>query len=280
MDPTELLLRRRSTAAGTPPCLVPLAITRSDPFMDFAEFERRAHQMFDEIPPEYRGGVEYVQVSEEAVPHPELPEVYTLGECATGELDLGYEVPDAVRSGVHLYYGSFRAISEQDPDFDWEGELYETLTHEIRHHRESTAGEDALEDFDYAADENFKRRDGQPHDPLFYRSGEPLDEGGWEVDGDVFVELSVDAGEFARMEEVHATVGGRRVSLPRPERLGDVCFMYLEGFGEGRGETAVVLVRRRGAMESLRGLFSRDEPEVLEWSVEPEDWLILDETDA
>jgi hypothetical protein len=243
--------------------------------MDFAEFEARAHEIFDEIPPAYRGGVEYVDVSEEALPHPELPEVYTLGECATGELDLGMEGPDEVRSGVHLYFGSFRALAEQDPDFDWEGELYETITHEIRHHRESTAGEDALEDFDYAADENFKRREGVPHDPLFYRSGEPLDGGGWEVDGDVFAEVLLDARQFQRLEELQAEVDGRRVSLPRPERLGDVCFMYLEGFREGPGETAVVLVRRRGAMESLRGLFHRDEPEVLEWSVEPGDWTVI-----
>jgi Zincin-like metallopeptidase len=211
------------------------------------------------------------------VPHPELPEVYTLGECATGELDLGVEGPDEVRSGVHLYYGSFRALAQQDPDFDWEGELWETLTHEIRHHRESTAGEDALEDFDYAADENFKRREGLPFDPLFYRSGEPLDEGGWEVDGDRFVELTLDGAEFDRLTEIAAELGGVRVLLPRPERPGDVSFMYLEGFGDGPGETAVVLVRRRGAWESLRGLFRRDEPEVLEWSVEPEDWLVADE---
>jgi hypothetical protein len=241
--------------------------------MNYADFERRAQEIFDEIPPEYRGGVEYVMVSEEAVPHPELPEVYTLGECATGELDLGFDVPDHVRSGVHLYHGSFRALSEQDPDFDWEAELYETITHEIRHHRESTAGEDALEDFDYAADENFKRREGVAYDPLFYRSGEPLDDGGWEVDGDVFVEITLSAAEFERMEEIQADVAGRAVSLPRPERMGDVCFMYLEEFRPGPGETAVVLVRRRGTMESLRGLFHRDEPEVLEWSVEPGDWL-------
>ncbi|HYR08857.1 MAG TPA: hypothetical protein VEQ60_13835 [Longimicrobium sp.] len=244
--------------------------------MTLDEFERRAHEIFDSIPPELRGGVEYVAVSEEAVPHPELPEVYTLGECATGELDLGMDTPETLRSGVHLYYGSFAALAELDPEFDWEGELHETVVHEVRHHRESTAGEDALEDFDYAADENFKRREGIAFDPLFYRSGEPLDEGGWEVDGDVFVEVELTADEFAHLEEVVAEVGGRRVSLPRPEALGDVAFMYLEGFGAGPGETAVVLVRRRGFRESLRGLFTRDEPDVGEWTVEPEDWFLVE----
>lgn len=245
--------------------------------MTLAEFEARAHEIFDEIPPELRGGVEYVVVSDEAVPHPDLPEVYTLGECATGELDLGHEMPESVRSGVHLYYGSFQALAELDPEFDWEGELHETIIHEVRHHRESTAGEDALEDFDYAADENFKRREGRPFDPLFYRAGEPLDEGGWEVDGDVFVELILNAAEFGRMEEVEARVGGRRVSLPRPERLGDAAFMYLEGFRDAPGDTAVVLVRRRGVFEGIRDLFQREDPDVGEWTVEPEDWWIAEE---
>jgi hypothetical protein len=98
---------------------------------------------------------------------------------------------------VHLYHGSFRALARLDPDFDWEGELWETLTHEIRHHRESTAGEDDLEDFDYAADENFKRREGERFDPFFYRSGEPLEGRSWEVDGDLFVEKPLTAERFA-----------------------------------------------------------------------------------
>ena len=62
---------------------------------------------------------------------------------------------------MHLYYGSFRELARLDEDFDWEAELWETLTHEVRHHRESTAGEDALEDLDWAEDENFRRRAGK-----------------------------------------------------------------------------------------------------------------------
>lgn len=245
--------------------------------MTYAEFEQRAHEIFDQVPAELRWGVDYVVVSEEAVPHPEIPEVYTLGECATGELDLGHESPDGLRSGVHLYHGSFAKLAELDPEFDWDAELYETIVHEIRHHRESTAGEDALEDFDYAADENFKRRDGQPFDPLFYRAGEPMEEGGWEVDGDVFVERVVTDEEFMRMEEVEVDLLGRRVSLPRPERLGDVSFMYLEGFRDAPGDTAVVLVRRRGVFEGIRDLFNREAPDVGEWTVDPEDWWIAEE---
>lgn len=244
--------------------------------MDIDAFARRAHEIFDAIPPEYRGGVEYVEVSPDAVPHPELPEVFTLGECATGELDLGMEGPEGMRSGIHLYHGSFARLAALDPEFDWEGELEETIVHELRHHRESAAGEDALEDFDYAADENFKRREGLPFDPLFYRSGEPEGEGAWEVDGDLFVERVVDAAEWESLEEVTAEVAGRAVSAPRPEALGDVSFLYLEGAEGPRGETALVLVRRRGAWESFRSLFRSDAPQVLEWTVDAADWWYAD----
>ncbi len=240
--------------------------------MDFDRFEHRAHEIFDAIPPEFRGGIEYVQVSPDAVSHPELPDVYTMGECSTGELDLGMEGPEGFRSGIHLYHGSFARLAELDEAFDWEGELHETIVHELRHHRESAAGEDALEDFDFAADENFKRREGLVFDPLFYRSGEPVGEGAWEVDGDLFVERVVDADEFASMEEVRVEVDGRRVSAPRPEALGDVSFLYLEEAGEGPGEVAVVLVRRRGAWESFRSLFRSAAADVLEWTVEAGDW--------
>jgi predicted Zn-dependent protease with MMP-like domain len=238
--------------------------------MNLERFERRAREVFDAIPPEFRGGVEYVVVHPDALPHPDLPEVYTLGECSTGELDLGMDLPNALRSGIHLYHGSFRRVAALDPDFDWEAELEETVVHEIRHHRESAAGEDALEEFDYAADENFKRREGLPFDPLFYRAGEPAGQATWEVDGDLFMEIVLARGG-PRPEEIEVEVSGRRVSVPVPDEVGDVAFLYLEGF-DRRGETAVVLVRRRGALEGLLSLLGRGVPRVLEWTVEPADW--------
>ncbi|HEU0013067.1 MAG TPA: hypothetical protein VFQ45_05260 [Longimicrobium sp.] len=245
--------------------------------MRFDEFERRAEEMFDSIPPEMRAGIEYVAVERRAVPHPELDEVYTLGECATGELDLGYEVPDAVRSGVLLYHGSFRKLAELDPDFDWEGELWETLTHEIRHHREAGAGEDALEDFDYAADENFKRRDGLPFDPLFYRAGEEIGPDAWDVDGDHFHETTVPPRSLDTEEEIEVGVGGDRLVVPIPEEPGDVSFLYLEGCRDAPGDTAVVLVRRRGVLAPLRDLLRGWTPIAHEYTVEEGDWYRVGE---
>ncbi len=240
--------------------------------MTFEEFERRAGEMFDEIPAEMRHNVEYLVVAEEALPHPTVPDVYTLGECATGELDVGMDAPDSVRSGVHLYYGSFVKLAELDEEFDWEEELWETITHEIRHHRESTAGEDDLEDTDYAEDENFKRREGQPFDPLFYRVGEEVAEGAWEVDGDLFVERAMDAAEFARTDPISVMIGEEEVMVPRPEKQGDIHYVYLDGLhDEPAGDVTLVLVRRRGAWESLRSAFARKETEFIESAVDYSD---------
>jgi len=233
----------------------------------FDEFERRAREIFDGIPPELRHGVSYLQVWSRAMSHPELPDVFTLGECATGEYDVETGLGDDVSSGVHLYYGSFLALSREYDDFDWEGELWETITHEIRHHRESAAGEDDLEEMDYAEDENFRRREGEPYDPLFYRAGEPAGPDRWEVDGDLFIERSLDAREFAALAEIRVEVEGVEHTLPRPAELGDVHVIYLLGLRD-EGEVALVLIRRRTAWESLRAMFGGGVPRVLESEVE------------
>ena len=235
--------------------------------MTFVHFRRRAREIFDSIPEELRHGVEYVQVEREAVPHPSMPDVYTLGECATGEYDLGLE-HGAVRSGVHLYYGSFRELARLDEDFDWEAELWETITHEVRHHRESTAGEDALEDLDWAEDENFRRRAGKRFDPLFFRAGTAVGEGAWEVDGDLFVERELTSNEMQELDTLAVTVDGEDVVVPLPEWLGDVHYLYLDGRWDEERDVALVLVRRQGAWEQLRRLFSRRPQEVLETSVD------------
>jgi len=227
----------------------------------FEEFERRAHEMFESIPAELLGGVEYLTVERKTVRHPQLRDVYTLGECATGELELGEDLATPTRSGIHLYWGSFRRLAGDDAEFDWEGELWETLTHELRHHRESGAREDALEDFDYAADENFKRRDGLPFDPLFFRMGEDAGEGWRDVDGDRFLELPF--GPEALADPLTVDLEGRRLELRAPAQPGDVHFLYLDELSEEL-DTAVVLVRRHGLLARLRRALRREPPRVVE----------------
>ena len=73
-------------------------------------------------------------------------------------------------------------------DFDWRQEAWETLTHELRHHLEWRARAPDLEEFDWAAEQNFARQDGEPFDPLFYRSGEKVAEGVYRLDDDFFLE--------------------------------------------------------------------------------------------
>ena len=235
--------------------------------MNLATFRRRAREIFDAIPEELRHGVEYVLVEEQAVPHPSMPDVYTLGECATGEYDIGIDAPVAVRSGMHLYYGSFRELARLDPEFDWEAELWETITHEIRHHRESSAGEDALEDLDWAEDENFKRRAGKPFDPRFYRAGEPVGEGAWEVDGDLFVERELTRAELERGGEIAVAIGGEEIVVPLPGEVADVHYLYLDGRWDEERDVALVLVRRQGVWEQLRRLLGGREAVVRETSV-------------
>ena len=113
--------------------------------MTFDEFSRLAQEAFQGVPEAYREGVEGVTTVESVETHPELPGVLTMGECLTQAFHSEWQGPETTRSRVVLYYGSFRRMAEDQPDFDWEGELWETLTHELQHHLESLADEDALE---------------------------------------------------------------------------------------------------------------------------------------
>jgi predicted Zn-dependent protease with MMP-like domain len=232
--------------------------------MTFAEFERRAHEVFDEIPPEYREGVDGLVVERRAVAHPELPEVYTLGECLTETYPTEWGGAGEVRSFVALYYGSFLRLSRLQEGWDWEEEIWETVTHEVRHHLESLALDDELEVRDYADDQNFARREGVEFEPFFFRSGEPLGPGAWEAGGDVFLECEVGAERARSGAPVELEWEGRPLALPLPSPLGDVHFVTLEDVPTPKGELIVVLVRRRGMWESLRSALSGRAPEVLE----------------
>lgn len=227
--------------------------------MTYEEFERRAHEIFDEIPEEYREGVDGLVVERRAVLHPTLPEIYTLGECVTETYPSDYGGAGEVRSFVHLYYGSFLRLSRLDEEWDWEEELFETVTHEVRHHLESLALEDALEVQDWVEDQNFARREGEAFDPSFHHAGREVAPGVHEVGGDLFFERAVSGGEGSVPFEWE----GRTLRAPLPEPLGDVHFLTLEDLSADRGEVVLVLVRRRGLRERLRGLLSGRRPEVL-----------------
>jgi hypothetical protein len=233
--------------------------------VNFAVFEREAARVWEEIPEAYRTGVDGLVIERGDRPHPTLPEIYTLGECLTESYPSDWGGPDTTRSVLVLYYGSFRRLDRLDPGFDWEYEIWETITHELRHHLESLALEDAHEDVDYAMDENFKRFQGEPFDPWFFRSGEEVAPGVFEVEQDIFiqVERGRDAGP-----EVAFHWQGHRYLVPVPVDHGDITFLQVvEGVATGEAELCVVLVRRAGWMERARRWLRRQPPSVVDVDV-------------
>lgn len=237
----------------------------------FEEFEDRAWQLWEEIPERYKEGVDGLVVERGALPHPTLPDIYTLGECRTESYPSSYGGPETIRSVVVLYHGSFERLSRLDPAFDWEHELWETLTHELQHHLEYLADEDALEAMDYAVDENFKRLEGEPFDPFFYRSGEEVAEGVYRVDVDFFLEQEYPDGREPG-EWIEFLWHGVRYRARRPRELGDVCFLVVEDGVEEwpPGDLWLVLVRRKRLGRSLRAWLAGERPEVREAGVEAE----------
>ena len=127
--------------------------------MTYREFRETLKRYVDEIPPEFLQGLQAVQALEEEHPEPDYVDVWRLGEY----LDIG---PESFFGGgggigrhVVLYWGSFRRLAELDPGFDWEAEIWETLTHELRHHVESLAGDASLVAEDIMAAQRFRKRD-------------------------------------------------------------------------------------------------------------------------
>ncbi len=237
----------------------------------FDDFETLAWQYWDEIPRQYREGIDGLVIERDARAHPTLPEVYTLGECLTETYPSEYGGPDTIRSAVVLYYGSFLRVSRQDSEFDWEEELWETLTHELQHHLESLANEAALEALDYAMDENFKRLEGEPFDPLFYRSGTRVAEDLWRVERDIFLERQFRAVEEVGVREPHGVRirfgwHGEHYEVLLSGEAGDITFIWIEeGLERGPGEEVyLVLVRRHGVLAALRALLAGRRREVVE----------------
>ncbi len=238
--------------------------------MTFEEFKRQATRVWSEIPESYRSGVDGLVVERKSQAHPSIPDIYTLGECLTEAYPSDWGGPDTTRSVLVLYYGSFRHLSELDPDFDWKYEVWETITHELRHHLESLAAEDALEDVDYAIDENFKRVRGDPFDPFFYRAGERVAPGTYQAERELFIELEHDGQPG---EAVEFQWQGRRALVPVPPEPGDVTFIQVvdgidEEFLEEEYELCVVLVRREHWLRGLHRLFGRGSVNVVQADAE------------
>src|SRR5262245_42748828 len=137
--------------------------------MRLDDFRRMVQDMAAQVPSAYLDGIAAIDVSPRTVPHPSRSHVYTMGECIP--LDVA---ADPAPSRVVLYYGSFKSLATERPDFDWRAEAWDTMTHELRHHLEWRANAPDLERYDWAAEQSFARSEGERFDPTFYLAGEPM----------------------------------------------------------------------------------------------------------
>ena len=212
--------------------------------MDFESFEREARQVFESIPPRYRDGVDGLTVHRRPLGHPRFAGIYTLGECATESYPSSWEGPETVRSVVHLYWGSFRALAGMNPAFDWTEQIWETLTHELRHHLESLADRDDLGGVDYAMEQAFQRDKGLDFEPDYYRRGDRIAPGVYAVEDDVYIEQRWKPADFARAERFGFTWAGQRYEIGDPVELGDVHFIRIVEGIPAPPFIELVLVRR------------------------------------
>ncbi len=213
--------------------------------MQLDAFEAMVRELSREMPDRYFDGVSEIVVSPRAVPHPVHGDVFTLGECIA--LPLDGEGPESVQSRVVLYHGSFRALAELDPAFDWREEAWETLTHELRHHVEWRARRDDLGASDEAADQNWARQRGEPFDPLFHLDGEELADGVFQVDEDWFLDRVV------REMPHRVDIGwhGRRYFVTMPRAAVLPAFVALDGVEEPPAGDLVLVLRRRPRWRDL-----------------------------
>lgn len=208
--------------------------------MRYSDFQKMVATMAAELPREYFVGVAAVDVSEKAVPHPTRAEIYTLGECIP--IPTGPEPgEEGVQSRIVLYHGSFQALSRIEAGFDWRGEAWETLTHELRHHLEWKARRRDLESFDRAAEHNFARLDLEPFDPLFYLDGESEAPGWYQVDDDRFHEVMV----RALPSEVAFAWHGVEYRVEVPPHLTLPAFLTVEGIADPPPGELVLVLRRK-----------------------------------
>jgi hypothetical protein len=221
--------------------------------MDFVAFDVEAVRLWNSIPASFREGVSALCIEPDAHFDPEFPDVCLMGECMS---DATAAIPGApVQSLIYIYHGSFARSARRDPSFDWDAELWETLTHELLHHLEWRAGYDALGDEDDLQRENLARRAGGTFERDYYRRGARLDEGVWTVDGDLFLEVKIPRAQWLDLfqEGLELSWGGLVVRVaPVPRAALEQPVLFVEPDVELHDDVllpwydVVVVLRRKG----------------------------------
>jgi len=216
--------------------------------MRLSDFEAMVARMATEVPREFLEGVGQIVVSPQALPHPERPGIFTLGECIPLP-SAGGSGPEVIQSRIVLYHGSFAALARVTPGFDWREEAFETLTHELRHHLEWRARAPDLENLDWAVEQNYARQDGEAFDPTFFLAGAPVADDAWRVEDDVFLDRIVGSVP----DTVPIRWGGREYLVPVPRGATLPAFLVLDGAADPpSGELVLVLRRKPGVLALLR----------------------------
>ena len=116
-------------------------------FLSFDRFCDLADAIINQIPEMFKEGISGIFVSPEEFKDEEIPGVYVLGHYHRG----GYLEP-----WIDIYYGSFRQVFRKLSPGQLEEQLWETITHEIRHHLEENAGLHTLAIYDQQLKEYFR----------------------------------------------------------------------------------------------------------------------------
>lgn len=158
--------------------------------MNLATFEAHVQRVWERIPEPLKHDVVALVVEPDVHFDPEFPTTLRLGECMIDPAIAN--VPEApIRSLLFIYYGSFVAAAEREGIFDWEGEIEETVHHELRHHLDWREGHDSLGFEDDLERENLLRLEGQPFVRSFYRACSRIAPGVTRLEREIFVELVI-----------------------------------------------------------------------------------------
>ncbi|WP_299431163.1 metallopeptidase family protein [uncultured Meiothermus sp.] len=112
--------------------------------MTYEAFVDLADRLWEEVPLGYKQGLLGIHVLEYLKPDPDEPGLLRLGEYHDPGFPSVLGGFEGIGRHIALFYGSFAALAAGDSSFDWEGEIWETLVHELRHHLESLAWRDDL----------------------------------------------------------------------------------------------------------------------------------------
>lgn len=125
------------------------------PAMTYEAFVELVERLWEEVPEDFKRGLQGVHVFPEAKPEPGLEGVWRLGEYLDPGPPSAFGGFEDLGRHIALYYGSFLEVAGEG--FDWEAEVWETLLHELRHHLESLAGRDDLVQEDLRRLDAFRR---------------------------------------------------------------------------------------------------------------------------